>query len=368
MTVIRNIFKDRILQITVIITILSLCFARPRLGDINTHTLFSILAMLTIIQIFSYLHVLDVLAYKLTASASNTRRLTVIFTFLSVISAMFLTNDITVLTLIPLYLTIARRYKLPEILPVTLIGMGANIGAAFTPWGNPHNIYIVNRYTVTPIQFFKWSLPLLSVSLILLIIMLMFVKNTPIPSLPKEDIRISMRPMILTIVVSIFFFFGIFNVVPVYVPAILAILLTIFINKTILLHIDYALLLTFTCFFVFISDIQQIPFIVNEISKAMSNEHLVYLTSILSSQCISNVPSTILIGKFTNYAEALFLGSNIGGFGTLVGSMANMLVFKSFLEHGTISRKKFFCMFSLLQFTVLIVLMILGWLVLYFVI
>lgn len=136
--------------------------------------------------------------------------------------------------------------------------------------------------------------------------MLMFVKNTPIPSLPKEDIRISMRPMILTIVVSIFFFFGIFNVVPVYVPAILAILLTIFINKTILLHIDYALLLTFTCFFVFISDIQQIPFIVNEISKAMSNEHLVYLTSILSSQCISNVPSTILIGKFTNYAEALF--------------------------------------------------------------
>ncbi|MCT7755385.1 MAG: cation transporter, partial [Lactobacillus iners] len=151
-------------------------------------------------------------------------------------------------------------------------------------------------------------------------------------------------------------------------PAILAILLTIFINKTILLHIDYALLLTFTCFFVFISDIQQIPFIVNEISKAMSNEHLVYLTSILSSQCISNVPSTILIGKFTNYAEALFLGSNIGGFGTLVGSMANMLVFKSFLEHGTISRKKFFCMFSLLQFTGLIVLMILGWLVLYFVI
>lgn len=70
----------------------------------------------------------------------------------------------------------------------------------------------------------------------------------------------------------------------------------------------------------------------NEISKAMSNEHLVYLTSILSSQCISNVPSTILIGKFTNYAEALFLGSNIGGFGTLVGSMANMLVFKSFFR------------------------------------
>lgn len=102
MTVIKNIAKDRILQITVVITIISLFFARPRIEDINFHTLYSILAMLTIIQIFSYLHVLDVLAYKLTASARSTRRLTAIFTILSIISAMFLTNDITVLTLIPL--------------------------------------------------------------------------------------------------------------------------------------------------------------------------------------------------------------------------------------------------------------------------
>lgn len=52
MTVIKNIAKDRILQITVVITIISLFFARPRIEDINFHTLYSILAMLTIIQIF----------------------------------------------------------------------------------------------------------------------------------------------------------------------------------------------------------------------------------------------------------------------------------------------------------------------------
>ena len=368
MTVIKNIAKDRILQITVVITIISLFFARPRIEDINFHTLYSILAMLTIIQIFSYLHVLDVLAYKLTASARSTRRLTAIFTILSIISAMFLTNDITVLTLIPLYLTIARRHHLPEILPVTLIGMGANIGAAFTPWGNPHNIFVVNRYNVSPIKFFSWSIPLLLVSLIIVLVFIFFVKDKPIPTVPLEDIRISIRPMLLTIAVSIFFFFGVFNIVPAYVPAIVAVILALIINTSIMLHVDYALLLTFTCFFIFISDIQQIPFIVTLISKTMFSEHSVFLTSIISSQFISNVPSTILIGKFTNFAEALFLGSNIGGFGSIVGSMANMLVFKSFVENGTVSKRKFFWVFSVLEFAGLIILTVLGWIVLDFVI
>lgn len=364
MTVFKNIAKDRILQITVVITIISLFFARPRIADINFHTLFSVLAMLTIIQIFAYLHVLDVIAYKLTTHAKNTRRLTAIFTFLAVIAGMFLTNDITVLTLIPLYLTIAKKYKLPEILPVTLIGMGANVGAAFTPWGNPHNIFVVNQYNVSPLKFFSWSLPLLIASIILLLIFLAFVKPKPIPSVPMQDIRISIRPTILTVAVFIFFFFGVFNIVPAYVPAIVAVALALLINPSILLHIDYALLLTFTCFFIFISDIQQIPMVVALISKTMFSKHSVFLTSIISSQFISNVPSTILIGKFTNYAEALFLGSNIGGFGSIVGSMANMLVFKSFSEHGTVSKSKFFWVFTVLEYTGLLILTGLGWLIL----
>ena len=367
MTVIKNIAKDRILQVTVVLTIVSLFFARPRIQDINFHTLFSILAMLTIIQIFSYLHVLDVLAYKLTTSARTTRRLAAIFTYLSVIAAMFLTNDITVLTLIPLYLTIAHKHHLPEILPVTLIGMGANIGAAFTPWGNPHNIFIVNTYSVSPNKFFGWSIPLLIASLILISCLLLFVKNTPIPTVPLEDIKISWRPTVLTVFVAIFLFFAIFNVIPAYVPPILAIILALFINPRILLHLDYALLLTFTCFFIFISDIQQIPFIVAIVQGAMSSRDSVYFTSIISSQFISNVPSTILIGKFTNFAESLFLGSNIGGFGSIVGSMANMLVFKTFAENGTVSKSRFFWIFSALQFFGLFVLGIFGWLILKFI-
>lgn len=213
MTVLKNIAKDRILQITVIITVVSLFFARPRFADINFHTLWSVAAMLTIIQIYAYLHVLDVLAYKLTSIADNTRKLNTLFSLLAVISGMFLGNDITALTLIPLYLNIAKRYKLPQILPVTLIGMGANIGAAFTPWGNPHNIFSVSRFDVSPLKFFEWSVPYLVVSMLIMGLVFLFIPKEEIPVQKAEPIKISWRPTLITTAVFIFFFFGVFRTI-----------------------------------------------------------------------------------------------------------------------------------------------------------
>lgn len=368
MTVLKGIVKDRILQFTVIVTVISLFFARPRLADINWHTLFSVAAMLTIIQIYAYLHVLDVLAYKLTSIADNTRKLNMLFTLLSVISGMFLGNDITCLTLIPLYLNIAKRYDLPQILPATLIGMGANIGAAFTPWGNPHNIYLVSRYDVSASEFFAWSTPYLVVSLVIFAVVFFFIPKEEIPLQQTENIRISWRPTIITTAIFIFFFFGVFRVVNILWPMVIAIVLALLINPRIMLKIDYALLLTFTLFFIFISDIQQIPAIVAAIHMMLNSEFSTYLTSILSSQVMSNVPSTILVGKFTphEFAEALFLGSNIGGFGSVVGSMANMLVIKTFTQHASVSKKTFFKQWSIMQFAALVILSVAGYLIIIF--
>lgn len=366
MTVLKKIAKDRILQITVVITIISLFFARPRLADINFHTLFSVTAMLTLIQIYAYLHVLDVLAYKLTSIADTTRKLNSLFCLLAVISGMFLGNDITALTLIPLYLNIAKKYKLPQILPVTLIGMGANIGAAFTPWGNPHNIFLVSRYDVHPVTFFGWSIPYVLIAMIIMLLVFLFIPKKKIPAQKTENIRISWRPTIITTVVFIFFFFGVFRIVNIFWPTLVAIALALLINPRIMLRIDYALLLTFAGFFIFISDIQQIPIIVSTIHLFVHSEISTYFASIITSQIMSNVPSTILVGKFTTYAQALFLGSNIGGFGSPIGSMANMLVLKTFNQHATVSKTKFFWQWLLMQFIGLLILAAVGYVLLIF--
>lgn len=361
MTVLKKIFSDKILQITVVVTVISLFFARPRLADINLHTIFSVAAMLIIIQIYAYLHVLDVLAYKLTSIADNMRKLNILFTLLAIISGMFLGNDITALTLIPLYLNIAKRCDLPQILPVTLIGMGANIGAAFTPWGNPHNIFLVSKYSVTALEFFSWSMPYLLAAVVITFIIFHFIPQKKIPVQDIKQINISVRPTVITTAVFALFFLGVFKVINVAIPMIVAAILALIINPRILLKIDYALLLTFTCFFIFISDIQQIPMIVTLIHTMVNSETSTYFTSIISSQIISNVPATILVGKFTTFAKALFLGSNIGGFGSPIGSMANMLVLKTFTQNATVSRSEFFKKWLLMQYAGLIILTLIGW-------
>ena len=365
--ILKKIFSDKILQITVVITLISLFFARPRNADMNWHTIESVATMLVLIQVYSYLHILDIIAYKLTAIADSTRKLILLFTLLSVFSGMFLGNDITCLTMIPLYLNIAKKYKLPEILPATLIGMGANIGAAFTPWGNPHNIFVVSNYHLMPATFFKWTLPYLIGALVVFLCIFFFIPKKEIPTQEVVEIEVSWPMTIVTTLIFAFFFVGVFKFVPIWMPMLAAIIWALIVNWKILLHIDYSLLLTFTLFFVFISDIQQIPWVVTAIHGFVGTEMSTYWTAILSSQVMSNVPSTILVGKFSKYAEALTLGSNIGGFGSPIGSMANMLVMKTLYAHASKeAKKKFFSKWLGYQIAGVIILSLIGWVIVKF--
>ncbi|MFD1393340.1 SLC13 family permease [Lacticaseibacillus jixianensis] len=367
MTVIRNIAKDRVLQITAFLVVLSLFAARPKFSDISFDTLWSILGMMTVIQIFEYLHILDYFAYRLTSLAANSRQLVTMFLGLAIVAGMFLTNDVTVITLIPLYLEIAKKYELPEILPVTLIGMAANFGSAFTPFGNTHNIFLMSHYTIGIGQFFSWSIPLLIASIVLLAGFTFFIKKIKLPTVAFQDIHIQTRPTIITVIVALLIFAGVLKLLPSYVGAIAAILLASLYNREIMKKVDYAIVLTFAGFFVIVSVLQQMPWIVDFISGLVSTDHSVFLTSILTSQLISNVPSTVLIGKFTNYAAALFLGSNIGGLGSVVGSMCNLLVYKEYATWGNGHAGKFLLGFLAFNVIGLVVLGCMGWLILDFI-
>lgn len=57
-----------------------------------------------------------------------------------------------------------------------------------------------------------------------------------------------------------------------------------------------------------------------------------YITGILASQFISNVPAAMLMAAFTEQRKALLLGVNIGGLGTLIASMASVISYKLFAE------------------------------------
>ena len=108
--------------------------------------------------------------------------------------------------------------------------------------------------------------------------------------------------------------------------------------------------------FIIVSVVGQIPWVIHFLAGLENSEESVYLSGVFTSQVISNVPSTVLLARFTGYVEALFYGSNIGGVGTLVGSMANLLVFKQYMIYGNRPHTRFFVGFTIFNLIGLILL------------
>lgn len=54
---------------------------------------------------------------------------------------------------------------------------------------------------------------------------------------------------------------------------------------------------------------------------------------------ISNVPAAILIAPFTTYKKAVLLGVNVGGLGTLIASLANLIGYK-LIKQALLKNKK----------------------------
>ena len=97
--------------------------------------------------------------------------------------------------------------------------------------------------------------------------------------------------------------------------------------------VDYYLLLTFIALFILIGNLESIPFFNSLFTKWISGNEVIW--GILASQVISNVPAAMLLSGFSINYEAIIIGINIGGFGTLIASMANLISYKILVrEYG----------------------------------
>ena len=107
------------------------------------------------------------------------------------------------------------------------------------------------------------------------------------------------------------------------------------IDRWALRQVDYALLLTFVCFFVFAGNLARIPAVNDVVGGLMGSYPL--LVSAGLSQVISNVPAAVLLSHFTDAWQPLLVGVNIGGAGTLVGSLASLITLQHFTSAARLS-------------------------------
>ena len=116
---------------------------------------------------------------------------------------------------------------------------------------------------------------------------------------------------------------SVFRLIPFQISTIIVALALIIADKRALAELDWSLLLTFLFFFIFSGNLARMPEVQMAAAGLLQQNALV--VSALASQVISNVPSAVLLAPFTENWAALLVGVNIGGAGTIVGSLASLI-------------------------------------------
>lgn len=241
----------------------------------------------------------------------------IVITFLL---AMLITNDVALIVIVPLTLELNINRK--DII-VILEALAANAGSALTPFGNPQNLFIYWFYKVRPETFVAAIAPFSLVFLVLLILAAIALKTSNSQVLqPVTTIRRSAyiyATFLLGIILVVL------HILPIQVGFIVVAFVLFFDRDS--LQIDYALLLTFVAFFGIADNVQCL------FAENIKHSGHIFMLSSLLSQIISNVPAALLFARFTPQWEALLWGTNVGGFGSLVGSLANLIAYKLYISH-----------------------------------
>ncbi len=235
--------------------------------------------------------------------------------------SMFVTNDVALIIMVPL--TLSFRINRKDIL-VIFEALAANAGSALTPFGNPQNLFIYWFYGIHPITFIEKIAPFSFSLLVILTITAVFIK-TGICSESSPQKQIVSKTVYVYGVSFLAVLLIIFRVAPVATGFFIIAGVLLFDRKS--LHIDYAILFTFFFLFGFAENIKTL------VATGIQHPQHIFLLSVLASQIMSNVPAALLLAKFTTNWKALLWGTNVGGFGSLFGSFANLIAYKIYVNH-----------------------------------
>ena len=281
----------------------------PRITSDEWRVLFVLFLFLLITNGLKEVGLLSWLAYK----GRKGRYLGLKLVLLTGLLSMFTTNDVALMVMVPLSLSL-KVDGVERLLILETIS--ANGLSALSPIGNPQNIFIYNKYSLSFFTFVKAIAPFGLLVLFLLVLLspkeLSFKGNAKEPKLTKE------APL------AVFFFFLFLGVALKFLPLYLGLLPVFYalVLRRELLRVDYFLLGTFLAFFAFTDNLS------HGLKLHLSGPLEVFFASSLLSQLISNVPAALTVSEFTENWKALLWGVSVGGFGTLVASLANLITYK----------------------------------------
>lgn len=341
--------KECVLVIAVTLAILSSFISIPKMSYIDFNVLILLFNLMVVVAAFKELKVLDSIAIGLLKKCNTYTSISLALVFITFISSMIVTNDVALITFVPLSIVIARKANINVLKIVVFQTLAANLGSSFTPMGNPQNLFIYSFYNLSPIDFFKITLPIVVLA-VLFLVLLVFKDKKMNLSLDLEDVKIdNKRDVYLFGGLFLIILLSVFHVIDYKVTFLITIVMVLILNKKLFSQVDYSLLITFIGFFIFVGNISTMDVVKNFMEGILNSPQSTFLASVLSSQVISNVPATMLLSGFTNHFKELLLGVNIGGMGTLIASLASVISYKIYAsEFGNDNYMKSFTFYNIL--------------------
>ncbi len=361
--------KETVLCVAALLAVISAFLVPPSaeyLDYIDYRVLALLFCLMLVVAGLQDIGVFRRLGERLLDKVSSTRQLALLMVGLCFFSSMFITNDVALITFVPfaiMLLSLAGQEHL--LVPVIVLQtIGANLGSMLTPIGNPQNLYLYSTFSIPAGAFLLYMLPLTLVSTLLLTAGVVLLPNRTLP--PRTDPSPREKLPAGKLSAYLFLFFVCLLCVVRVLPwqAMLAVLAAavLFLDRRLFGKIDYFLLLTFVCFFLFIGNMERIPAVADFLRSFIKDREL--LLGVLFSQGISNVPAAILLSGFTDAARPLLYGVNIGGLGTLIASLASVISYRLYGNREGAAKGAYLKTFTVYNIAFLLPLYLAAWLLL----
>lgn len=362
MRVIKDFLKKETVLCTAALAALITVFCVPPdieyMGYINFRVLGLLFSLMTVVSGLRRIRVLDRTAVRLADNCGNMRSLVGVLTGLCFFSSMVITNDVALITFVPLAISVlnlcgGRKYI---IYTVILQTVAANMGSMLTPMGNPQNLYLADFYKMSMTEFFSATVPVCILSGVILAFMLLFVKKDKTEiSLERDNEPVKKKLCGLYSALGLLAVFSVFNLVPYYITVIVTLAAVLIFDRKTLKGVDYFLLLTFVMFFIFVGNAARIEAVKDFFAVLTDGREL--LVGAAASQIISNVPAAVMLSSFTENGKALMLGVDIGGLGTPVASLASLISYRIYGAAEGSNKFRYMVQFLLINFALLVLML-----------
>jgi Na+/H+ antiporter NhaD/arsenite permease-like protein len=338
--IIAPFLKDRLLHLLLLIGLV-LAVLHPAAvaqapGAIHTPTLLTLCGLMLLTKGIEVSGALDHAGRRMLNHFTHERTLALFLVAFSALLSTVLTNDIALFIVVPLTLGLRNLAGLPIGRLVIFEALAVNAGSLLTPIGNPQNILL---WQLSHLSFaaFTWQmapLALVLMALLLALTAMAFPDQRIAVGLPSEAVRWQGALMAFCSVLYVAFVALVEWGHPGWGLAAVLLGLAV-VHPRLLRQVDWSLIAVFALMFVDIHLLTALDGMGRLLAPLTHDSpRMLFLVGVLASQIISNVPATILLTQWVPPSAVLAYAVNVGGFGFVLGSLANLIALRMADERG----------------------------------